>query len=299
MKKFIIGFIAGAILFGALGAVAAVGLRDVRVADTVSLWVHGRRVETDIIHAVRYDNPYGFGRNYVSARDLAEALGYFVDWCGDTNRILVDRVPPVTAAQATHALVGTWAWDGNDAWRYTLNPDGTGTRGILGDIQAIDWRASEAGHLLIYIDNFMYFESWSYAIRVNGTRLTIDSRQVDDLTHSYTRLGGQALPQPPAHGLSAFYPENSAVPRFGYFLGRSHFERNVWNDGTLAYWYEIGADYMAWYPFMDALYEAGFELGTVNEGYNSTDISFWLGDTLLMVFAYTNEGEFLVTFNPQ
>jgi len=90
MKKFIAGFIAGVMLLGAIGVVAAVGLRDVRIADTVSLWVHGRRVETDIIHAVRDDNPYGFGRNYVSARDLAESLGYEVDWCGETGRILVN-----------------------------------------------------------------------------------------------------------------------------------------------------------------------------------------------------------------
>jgi len=93
MKRFISGFIVGAMLFGAFGVIAAAGLRDVRIADTVSLWVHGEQVETDIIYAVREDNPYGFGRNYVSARDLAEALGYQINWDGETEQIIVGGFP--------------------------------------------------------------------------------------------------------------------------------------------------------------------------------------------------------------
>jgi len=44
MKKFIIGFLAGAVLFGSLATIAATGLRDVSIADAVSLWVHGNQV---------------------------------------------------------------------------------------------------------------------------------------------------------------------------------------------------------------------------------------------------------------
>jgi len=311
MKKFIAGFIAGAMLFGVLGVFAAVGLRDVRIADTVSLWVHGRRVETDIIHAVRYDNPYGFGRNYVSARDLAEALGYFVDWCGDTNRILVTSAPSATEAQATHALVGTWAWDYDDTWRYIFNPDGTGVRWFAGEMEEFTWRVPRAGYLFIYPQNTGWYESWSYTIRMNGTRLTVDTRWGELVTHNYTRMSDQAVflstPQsPPAHGLSEFYPENSIVPRLGYLLGRPHIDMHVWESGVVHYVYttntarnSIDDAVVAAFITTVIVDEAGFEFTNITEGYaeNSHMIYFQRYDTLLTIGIFVDETH--VLFYPQ
>jgi len=193
MKKFILGFITAAVLFGGLAAVATVGLRDVRVADDVSLYVHGQRVQTDIVHAVRDDHPYGWGRNYVSARDLAEALGYFVDWCEATGRILVDRVPPVTVTQAGHALVGTWEWEGDTNWQYNFNYNGTGVRGMPGNLEAFDWRIPSPGLLMIYTNDFAYYESWDYSIATNGW-LVLYSNIWDGVMYEYIRAGTQ----PPA-----------------------------------------------------------------------------------------------------
>jgi len=39
-------------------------------------------------------------------------------------------------------LVGTWMWNDYTRWAYILNEDGTGTRGIPGDVQHITWGVS-------------------------------------------------------------------------------------------------------------------------------------------------------------
>jgi len=186
MKKFILGFITAAVLFGGLAAVATAGLRDVRVADDVSLYVHGSRVQTDIVHAVRDDHPYGWGRNYVSARDLAEALGYFVDWCEATRRVLVTDTPP---AATNHSLIGTWAWDGDASYRYVFNSNERGTRGFPGFVENFAWSIPAPGQLNIYRDHAplgeVRNEQWNYSIA--GNVLTMDSRQFDGLTFSYIR----------------------------------------------------------------------------------------------------------------
>lgn len=89
MKKVISGFIAGVLLTVSISVAASVGINDVRIANDTKLMVLGKQVKTDIVYGVK-DGDQG-GKNYVSARDLAEALGYKVDWDGETKSILVSK----------------------------------------------------------------------------------------------------------------------------------------------------------------------------------------------------------------
>ena len=82
-------------------------------------------------------------------------------------------------------LVGTWAWTVDSAWQYTFAADGTGTRpGMTAD--PIDFTWGVEGDLLVIAVTVFGIESdelWSWEIE-DGT-LTITSRQVHGLSHSY------------------------------------------------------------------------------------------------------------------
>ena len=90
--------------------------------------------------------------------------------------------PPAAGAPAGDehyaGLVGTWDWDESALFTYVFNADGTGTRGIPGNIESFEWRTIG--------DNLMIdFESWTFTIE-DGV-LTIDSRQIAGMTFSYIR----------------------------------------------------------------------------------------------------------------
>ena len=88
--------------------------------------------------------------------------------------------PATPADELNSALFGTWDWDVDASFTYTFNEDGTGTRGIPGNMENFTWHTSGT-HL--YMDTPMLLESWSFEI-VGGV-LTIDSNQVPGMTWSY------------------------------------------------------------------------------------------------------------------
>ena len=89
MKKTISGFIAGVLLMASITVFAVGGINNVRIAEDTKLVVLGNQVKTDVVFGVLDGEENG--KNYVSARDLAEALGYKVDWNGKTKEILVSK----------------------------------------------------------------------------------------------------------------------------------------------------------------------------------------------------------------
>ena len=92
MKKFILGMLMGCLLTAAISVFASVGLQDVKIAEDTKLIVLGGEVKTDIVYAVKEDDPNGYGKNYVSARDLAEALGYQVEWNAALNSVEITNI---------------------------------------------------------------------------------------------------------------------------------------------------------------------------------------------------------------
>lgn len=87
MKKFFSGLLAGVLLMFSIVAFAAPNLKESYVNETVKLIVNGKPIKTEIITAKIEGQQ--FGKNYVSARDLAEALGATVTWEQDTQTIVV------------------------------------------------------------------------------------------------------------------------------------------------------------------------------------------------------------------
>lgn len=89
MKKVISGFIVGVLLMASITVFAVGGINNVRIAQDTKLMVLGNQVKTDIVFGVLDGEKDG--KNYVSARDLAESLGYKVDWDSKTKSILVSK----------------------------------------------------------------------------------------------------------------------------------------------------------------------------------------------------------------
>ena len=79
-----------------------------------------------------------------------------------------------------HPLIGTWAWDNDDAFIYEFRPDGTVTRGFDGTRAELYWYTF--GNNLLIDVGFM-IEHWTFTIE-DGV-LTIVSAQVPGLTWSY------------------------------------------------------------------------------------------------------------------
>lgn len=87
---FFCGLICGSIISSSV-VLAGVGIYDVHIAEDTKLNVLGKDVDTEIVYGVPESDPNGYGKNYVSARDLAEALGYRVDWDGETKSISIKK----------------------------------------------------------------------------------------------------------------------------------------------------------------------------------------------------------------
>jgi len=86
MKKLLSGILIGMIIATAFGVFAAT-LGNAYFNSQVKLMVNGKAVTTDILSATIAGETNG--KNYVSARDLAEALGATVTWDGATKTVKV------------------------------------------------------------------------------------------------------------------------------------------------------------------------------------------------------------------
>ncbi|MCL2572123.1 MAG: M28 family peptidase [Defluviitaleaceae bacterium] len=58
-----------------------------------------------------------------------------------------------------HPIVGTWVWDDNTQWTFVFNPDGTGSRGLPGQMREFTWFADDFS-LLITMDGRDITEFW-------------------------------------------------------------------------------------------------------------------------------------------
>ena len=70
---------------------------------------------------------------------------------------------PQDADMTGHPLVGTWAWDDSPAWTFVFNPDGTGTRGLPGQMTEFTWYADDFT-LLIAMAGSELVEEWQLMI---------------------------------------------------------------------------------------------------------------------------------------
>ena len=292
MKKFIIGILVVFVLFAALGVNAEVEIREARIADDVSLWTYGQRMETAIIHVVRSDNPYGFGRNYVSARDLAEALGYYVDWCGETSRILVSETGSI------------------------LSSDGQ-TRDNVDYVELLDVRIAE--DVSLWVHGQRVETDIIHAVRSDNPygfgRNYVSARDLAEalgMTVDWCDETNRILVtwRLLSTWYGQFYPQNQLVPRFGYVLGRVH-DDLLGDDTFPIFIYHMQAD-LDYYDenlaeYFDILSNAGFEyLRTDNVGLeHETDI-YWrvstrsffsYGDIWLRITLSLDEDLIMINFD--
>jgi len=95
-----------------------------------------------------------------------------------------------SASSTDSELAGTWAWDHMHEWVYVFNADGTGTRGVEGEMESFTWTIAGTNELRLdrgagipagEIRN----ERWTYSI--SGDVLTIDSLQEAGMSFSYIR----------------------------------------------------------------------------------------------------------------
>ena len=111
----------------------------------------------------------------------------FGDLFGDIGTIIAPAATPAAAPQPTdpttptedHPLVGTWAWDGNSAWRYVFQENGEATRGV-GGAQSFRWWV-EDGNVTMAFNGRQ--ERWTYV--VDGDSLTLTSGRS---TYHYYRV---------------------------------------------------------------------------------------------------------------
>jgi len=87
MKKFVSGLLTGIIIASAFTAMAATGIKEAYFNDVIKLVVDGKVIDTEIVTVTSEGQVNG--KNYVSARDLAEALGATVTWDGAKKEIQI------------------------------------------------------------------------------------------------------------------------------------------------------------------------------------------------------------------
>ena len=129
------------------------------------------------------------GSTMIPLRAVLESIGLTPGWDADTNSVIVATDGTQAAgppAEHPPQLVGVWNWGGQPY--YTFNSDGTGTRGIFGDIEAFTWHA-RGDHLTIITDRFT--EEWTMTFE--GDLLVLFSRQVEMFSFIYTRFGAEVV----------------------------------------------------------------------------------------------------------
>jgi len=90
----------------------------------------------------------------------------------------------VAPAPQTGPLVGTWAWEYNDAWLFVFGDNGQGTRGIDPDIVSFEWWTTADGGVATHRGS--HVDLWSYTI--DGEELTLVSRQEPGVEFTYIRV---------------------------------------------------------------------------------------------------------------
>jgi len=85
MRKFLSGLLICVLIATSLTAFAASKIKSAYFNDNVKLQVDGKIIDTEILTA--FQEGQVNGKNYVSARDLAEALGAKVSWKQETQTI--------------------------------------------------------------------------------------------------------------------------------------------------------------------------------------------------------------------
>jgi len=91
------------------------------------------------------------------------------------------------SGEQSAVVVGTWAWDEYDGYTYTFNADGTGTRGVAGDMESITW-STTGNRIDIRSPLFAWgieWERWTFTI--TGDSLNLNSQQADGLSFDYIR----------------------------------------------------------------------------------------------------------------
>jgi len=97
-----------------------------------------------------------------------------------------EHIEAVTSVEGDHPLVGTWEWTEGELYLYIFNADGEGSRGFAPMIQQFSWAICEAGHLGMTLGNTT--EHWY--MHIENDVLTITSRQVANMQHTYIRIAG-------------------------------------------------------------------------------------------------------------
>jgi len=139
-------------------------------------FLHFSRAENLNILTERFLGPeyQFFGRN-------ADIRVFEVSYTPNLHLVVeVSPIATVTLEQAEE-LVGTWDWDEDDSFTYLFHPDGTGSRGFVGDVSPFIWQTKGTNHLQIVINERL--EDWTF--RVEGGILTIENWLVPEWIFSY------------------------------------------------------------------------------------------------------------------
>ena len=164
----------------------------------------GTRGLPDEIESFRWSNPEP-GRLTITRDRLIDAYIRVEQWnytiTGNTftidsrqeagTRFVYTRVDTATgqvvmeAPPQNHILIGAWAWQYNELWQYTFNADGTGVGGLPDEFDTFRWTIPVSGQLEIRY-GVGEVDRWNYV--VDDNMLTITSRQMAGVTHSYIRV---------------------------------------------------------------------------------------------------------------
>jgi len=96
------------------------------------------------------------------------------------------HVEAIPSVEGDHPLVGIWEWTTTSTYIYIFNADNTGSRGSAPAIQQFTWYVCESDHLSMTFNRLT--EHWYKEIE--DDLLTISSRQVANMQHSYRRRAG-------------------------------------------------------------------------------------------------------------
>jgi len=104
MKKFLCGVLIGIIVMISITALGANIIHNSYFNNEIKIEVDGKQVDTDIVTVELQGEQYG--KNYVAARDLAEAMGGNVKWDGNNKKIIVATGQPTTSHKVVRIVDG-------------------------------------------------------------------------------------------------------------------------------------------------------------------------------------------------
>ncbi len=119
MKKFVSGLLTGIVLSLSVTAFAAVpNIKSAVFTDKISIEINGTKKPVEVISVVKEGEVNA--RNFVSAADLATALGANVNWNGEKQAVEITN-------NETHVLQAPKPFEQNDEWIYIADlPNLTG-----------------------------------------------------------------------------------------------------------------------------------------------------------------------------